>query len=76
VDLFGRRYRSPILVAPVGVQNIFHKDAEEATARACRELDLPMILSSAATKTIEQVAVANGDGPRCVNRRFPPRLTD
>lgn len=64
VELFGTRYDSPILVAPVGVQNIMHKDAEEATARACRELNVPMILSTAATRTIEQVAEANGTGPR------------
>lgn len=64
VDLFGTRYDSPILVAPVGVQNIMHADAEEATARACKDLNVPMILSTAATRTIEQVAKANGDGPR------------
>jgi len=36
-------------------------DAEEATARACKNLKVPMILSTAATRTIEQVAKANGD---------------
>jgi lactate 2-monooxygenase len=58
-------------VAPVGVQNIMHPDAEEATARACQELRVPMILSSAATKTIEQVAEANGSGDRWFQLYWP-----
>ncbi|KAK5230914.1 hypothetical protein LTR99_000775 [Exophiala xenobiotica] len=62
IELFGTKYKSPLLVAPVGVQNIMHADAEEATAKACRNVGVPMILSSAATRTIEQVAAANGDG--------------
>jgi lactate 2-monooxygenase len=64
VNLFGTTYKSPILVAPVGVQNIMHSDAEEATARACKNVGVPMILSTAATRTIEEVAEANGDGDR------------
>jgi isopentenyl diphosphate isomerase/L-lactate dehydrogenase-like FMN-dependent dehydrogenase len=42
VELFGERLPSPILVAPVGVQKIMHQDAEEATARACKEVGVPM----------------------------------
>lgn len=61
VELFGIRYNSPLLVAPVGVQNIMHRDGEEATARACRNLSVPMILSSAATRTIEQIAEVGGE---------------
>ncbi|CAK3993210.1 lactate 2-monooxygenase [Lecanosticta acicola] len=72
VELFGRKYNSPILVAPVGVQNIMHQDAEEATARACRKLQIPMILSTAATRTIEQVAQTNGDSsPRWFQLYWP-----
>lgn len=61
VELFGRRYASPLLVAPIGVQEIMHPDAEEATARACAAVKVPMILSTAATRSIEQVAKANGE---------------
>lgn len=64
VELFGQKYKSPILVAPVGVQSIMHPDGEEATARACENLKVPMILSTAATRTIEEVALANGKGDR------------
>lgn len=62
VELFGKRFPSPLLVAPVGVQNIMHRDAEEATAKAARKLNIPYILSSASTRTIEQVAAASGEG--------------
>ncbi|KAJ4318012.1 hypothetical protein N0V84_007066 [Fusarium piperis] len=58
VEAFSR----PLLVAPIGVQNIMHSDAEEATAMACHHVGIPMILSSAATRTIEQVAEANANG--------------
>ena len=71
VDLFGTKYPSPILVAPVGVQSIMHKDGEEATAKACRRVGVPMILSSAATRTIEQVAEFNGDGDRWYQLYWP-----
>ena len=71
VNLFGTIYKSPILVAPVGVQNIMHSDAEEATARACKNVGVPMILSTAATRTIEQVAEANGDGDRWYQLYWP-----
>ncbi|EHY59987.1 hypothetical protein HRR83_006349 [Exophiala dermatitidis] len=71
VELFGKRYPSPLLVAPVGVQKIMHSDAEEATARAARRVGVPMILSSAATRTIEQVAEANGDGNRWYQLYWP-----
>lgn len=71
VELFGRKYRSPLLVAPIGVQEIAHHEGEEATARACREVGVPMILSTAATRSIEQVAAANGDGHRWYQLYWP-----
>lgn len=71
VELFGRQYRSPLLVAPIGVQEIMHPDAEEATARACASVHVPMILSTAATRSIEQVAKANGDSDRWYQLYWP-----
>ncbi|KAH7116912.1 FMN-dependent dehydrogenase [Dendryphion nanum] len=71
VQLFGKRYKSPLLVAPIGVQEIAHQDAEEATARACASAQVPMILSTAATRSIEQVAKANGDGDRWFQLYWP-----
>ncbi|KAF2447040.1 FMN-dependent alpha-hydroxy acid dehydrogenase [Karstenula rhodostoma CBS 690.94] len=71
VELFGQRYKSPIFAAPIGVQEIAHRDAEEATARACASIHVPMILSTAATRSIEQVAKANGDGDRWFQLYWP-----
>ncbi|KKY18359.1 putative l-lactate dehydrogenase [Phaeomoniella chlamydospora] len=60
VELFGTRYPTPLLAAPIGVQGILHRDAEDATARACKDLQIPMILSTAADRSIEQIAASNG----------------
>ncbi|KAH8799741.1 L-lactate dehydrogenase [Xylogone sp. PMI_703] len=77
IELFGTRYSSPLLVAPVGVQAIMHRDGEEATARACREVGVPMILSTSASRSIEQVAAANGDGDRWYQLYWPrPQLEE
>lgn len=71
VNLFGTNYDHPLLVAPVGVQSIMHADGEEATARACKSVGVPMILSTAATRSIEQVAAANADGQRWYQLYWP-----
>lgn len=71
VELFGTKYPSPLLIAPVGVQKIMHKDAEDATARAANNVKIPYILSSAATRTIEEVAASNGDGERWYQLYWP-----
>ena len=76
-ELFGTTYKSPLLIAPIGVQEIVHPDAEEATARAARAAQVPMILSTAATRSIEQVAKANGDGDRWYQLYWPkPQAED
>jgi isopentenyl-diphosphate delta-isomerase len=51
----------PFLLAPIGMQSLFHEDAELATARACADLDVPMVLSSVASETPEDVAEKLGD---------------
>ncbi|KAF2017466.1 L-lactate dehydrogenase [Aaosphaeria arxii CBS 175.79] len=76
VELFGKRYKSPLLVAPIGVQEIAHADGEEATARACAAAKVPMILSTAATRSMEQVAKANGDGDRWYQLYWPKPQTE
>lgn len=77
VEIFGHRYKSPLFAAPIGVQEIAHHDAEEATARACASVQVPMILSTAATRSIEQVAKANADGDRWFQLYWPiPQAED
>lgn len=51
-------------MAPIGVQGICHPDAELASARAAKKLGIPYIMSTAATRSIEEVAKVNEDGIR------------
>lgn len=60
--LFGVKLPSPILIAPVGVQGILHKDGELATATAAANVNVPYVMSAASSRSIEAVAKANGDG--------------
>lgn len=76
IELFGKRYPSPLLIAPVGVQGIIHKDGEEATARAASDLKIPFIMSTAASRTIEQVAAAQGKGGDRWFQLYWPRPQD
>ncbi len=69
--LLGTSMPAPVLLAPVGVQSIVHPDGELATARAAAALGVPMILSTASSHTIEEVAEASGDGPRWFQLYWP-----
>ncbi len=65
--LFGRELSSPILLAPIAWQQLFHPDGELATAYAASALGVGMILSTLASAAIEDVAAAGrqgGDAPR------------
>ncbi|MGK5451378.1 lactate 2-monooxygenase [Streptomyces radiopugnans] len=62
---------APVLLAPIGVQSIVHPDGELATARAASALGVPMILSTASSHTVEEVARASGDGPRWYQLYWP-----
>ena len=64
VELFGRRLDSPFLLAPVGVLELAHRDADVAVARAARETGVPMIFSNQASRPMEECAEALGDSPR------------
>ncbi len=46
VTLFDRELRSPVILAPVGMQRLFHSDGELATARAANDRDQLMIVST------------------------------
>jgi isopentenyl diphosphate isomerase/L-lactate dehydrogenase-like FMN-dependent dehydrogenase len=60
VELFGTRYPSPIIVAPVGGQKAFHAEGEMAVARAAKAGDHAMILSTQTTSSVEDVTKARG----------------
>jgi isopentenyl diphosphate isomerase/L-lactate dehydrogenase-like FMN-dependent dehydrogenase len=69
--VLGTAMPAPVMLAPVGVQSILHPDGELATARAAAALGVPMILSTAASNTIEDVAAANVDGARWFQLYWP-----
>jgi isopentenyl diphosphate isomerase/L-lactate dehydrogenase-like FMN-dependent dehydrogenase len=64
IELLGRRLAAPVLLGPVGVQSILHADAELASARAAASLGVPFVYSTAASRTIEQVAEVMGPALR------------
>ncbi|KAI3621313.1 fmn dependent [Moniliophthora roreri] len=69
--IFGVTHSSPIFIAPIGVQGIFCDEGEFAPARACRNLKVPYIMSTASTRSIEEVARENGDGYRWYQLYWP-----
>jgi lactate 2-monooxygenase len=64
VEVLGMRSPVPFFLAPVGVLSIAHAEGELAVARAAAELGIPLVLSSAASHSMEEVAEALGDTPR------------
>ncbi|MFD2638655.1 lactate 2-monooxygenase [Piscibacillus salipiscarius] len=64
IQLFGQSFPSPILHAPIGTQSVIHKEGELGSAKACAELGIPYIASSASTFPMEKIAEAMGDAPR------------
>ncbi|MBA2331576.1 MAG: alpha-hydroxy-acid oxidizing protein [Actinobacteria bacterium] len=64
VEVLGLRSPVPFLLAPIGVLSIAHAEAELGVARAARATGVPMILSSAASTSLEDVAAELGDSPR------------
>jgi lactate 2-monooxygenase len=64
VELFGRRLPAPILLAPIGVLDLAHPDADVAAALAAASVGIPAVFSSQSSRPMEEVASAMGDGPR------------
>jgi isopentenyl diphosphate isomerase/L-lactate dehydrogenase-like FMN-dependent dehydrogenase len=64
VDVLGTSSPAPFLLAPVGVLSIAHPDGELAVARASAATSVPLILSSAASHSIEEIAEAMGEAAR------------
>ena len=71
VEMLGLHLPVPVMLAPVGVLSILHKEADLAVARAARSLGVPVILSTASSKTIEAVAAELGECPRWFQLYWP-----
>jgi lactate 2-monooxygenase len=64
VELFGRRLPAPFLLAPIGVLELAHREADLAVARAARGAGVPMIFSNQASTPMEACAEVLEDSPR------------
>jgi lactate 2-monooxygenase len=63
VELFGRRVPAPLMLSPVGVLEMAHRDADTAAARAAAAEGVPMIFSNQASVPMEVCAREMGPAP-------------
>ncbi|MCC5810982.1 MAG: alpha-hydroxy-acid oxidizing protein [Ectothiorhodospiraceae bacterium] len=71
VELFGHRYPSPLLLAPIGVQGIIRPEAELAVAKAAASMQVPLILSTVSSHSMDAIAEAMRDAPRWFQLYWP-----
>lgn len=64
IELFGRRLPSPLLLSPIGVLEMVHREADLAVARAAAACGVPFIFSNQASVPMEACAAAMGSAPR------------
>ena len=64
VEILGKRWPTPIVLSPIGVLELFHRQADLAVARAAASLDVPMIFSNQASVAMERCSEAMGDARR------------
>ncbi|KRA25503.1 lactate 2-monooxygenase [Microbacterium sp. Root61] len=64
IDFLGRRRPTPLLLAPLGVMEMAHADADLAVARAAASLGMPYTLSNQASFPMEDAATAAPAGSR------------
>jgi 4-hydroxymandelate oxidase len=62
--LLGSPSAFPLAIAPMAIHGLAHPDAEVMTARASAAAGVPFILSTMATRSIEEVATEVPDGTR------------
>lgn len=64
IELFGQRLPSPLLLCPIGVLGMVHKEADLAVAKAAAALRVPYIFSNQASVPMEECAAVMGAAPR------------
>lgn len=64
VALLGETLAAPLLLAPIGVLEAAHPEADLAVARAAAAEHVPFIFSSQASVPMEDCAAAMGEAPR------------
>lgn len=61
VQVFGKKWETPLFLSPVSAMKAFHPDGEVAVARAARARGHMQILSTVATSSVEEVSAAHGE---------------
>ncbi len=64
-EIFSTKIQSPIVLSPVGVLEMAHKEADTAVGKAAASLGIPFIFSNQASIPMESVAKTMGDAPKC-----------
>ncbi len=64
VDLYGSTLSAPVVLAPIGVQSIWHEQGERASVRGATDADIPCCLSALSTTSLEDVADEAGKQDR------------
>jgi isopentenyl diphosphate isomerase/L-lactate dehydrogenase-like FMN-dependent dehydrogenase len=59
VNVLGAHSPAPFFLAPLGLLSIAHEEAEVGVGRAAASSGVPMVVSSAATSSLEEVAATN-----------------
>ncbi|RSL31421.1 hypothetical protein D7Z54_20465 [Salibacterium salarium] len=61
VNILQKTLKSPVLMAPVGVQKILHEEGDLASAQAAGELGIPFVCSTVSAYSLEAVSEAVGE---------------
>lgn len=64
IELFGQKLPYPLLLAPIGVLEMVHPEADLAVAKAAAAVGIPYIFSNQASVPMETCAEAMGNQPR------------
>jgi 4-hydroxymandelate oxidase len=71
VSVLGERIAAPLMVAPTGRHKLFHLEGERATARGAAAADVPYVMATTATVTIEDVAAERRTAPQWFQLYLP-----
>jgi lactate 2-monooxygenase len=69
--VLGTELPAPVLLAPIGVQTLAHPEGELASTRGAAQVGVPLVASSAASHTVEEIAAAAGACPRWYQLYWP-----
>jgi lactate 2-monooxygenase len=64
LSLLGRAIPAPLLLAPIGVLEMVHPEADKAVGKAAATLGIPYIFSNQASVPMEEVSQAMGEAVR------------